>query len=220
MSTRLLRTADLSLDDYLARLGSADAVPGGGSASGVAGALAAALVEMVVSLSEDRPRYAAYAETLRQARPAAEEARRRFLELAEEDAAAFTAYMEARALPRDDPQLVARRDIASRAAARQAAEVPLEMVRTARDLALAIEALAGRSNMNAASDLNVAALLVEAAARGAAANVMVNLPAVGDDAFSGRITADVEGFLYDIDHAARVTREQVGREQLRDPSPA
>ena len=80
--------------------------------------------------------------------------------------------------------------------------------------------LAGRSNVNALSDLIVAALLGEAAARGAAANVRVNLPSIGDQEMSEKIETELEGLLADVTRLADLTREAVAAGEERDPVPA
>ena len=72
-----------------------------------------------------------------------------------------------------------------------------------------VERLAGRTNANAATDLDVAALLLECAAKGAAANVTVNLPAVDDEGFADAVLAELDQRLRQIQGATARTRERV-----------
>ena len=103
------------------------------------------------------------------------------------------------------------------AAARRASEVPLACVEACVELVGVAEALAGRSNANAASDLTVAVLLGEAAARGATANVLVNLPSIGDPALESSLAERVTERLAVIENLASQTREAVGGGNRRDP---
>lgn len=218
MSTE--RYADLSVGEFVKRIASAEPVPGGGAVSAIVAGFAAGLVEMVSGLSEGRPKYAPYEATTARAKAYAARAAGEFLELADRDADAYAAFAAALKLPRDTDEQRAARAVAMRIAARQAAEVPLAVLRACEALAVHVEAIAGRSNVNASSDVNVAALLVDAAGRGAAANVLVNLPSVGDEAFAASATDDVMRYLSVIEDLSAQARERVGSGRLREPESA
>jgi formiminotetrahydrofolate cyclodeaminase len=85
-----------------------------------------------------------------------------------------------------------------KATAQVAAEVPLRCVERCYDVLVLTEALAGRSNVNASSDLRVAALLAEAAGHGAAENVLVNLPLIGENDWTRAAEARTRGLLTEI----------------------
>lgn len=208
---------DLTLRAFVERLASDEPVPGGGSASAVAASLAAGLVAMVAALSEGRPRYAAHAELHAAVAPAARRLSGRLLDLAGEDAAAYAAFAAALKLPRDGDEAQGRRRAAMQAAARTAAEVPLRCVEACYQVVTLAEALAGRSNTNAASDLNVASLLSVAAARGAAENVFVNLSSVGDPDFEDRTMTAAKGMIDEIERVAATVREVAMGSETRDP---
>lgn len=85
------------------------------------------------------------------------------------------------------------------------------MVRECHGLIDVVERLAGRTNPNASSDLEVASLLLDAAARGAASNVRVNLDAVGDPPYADAVQAELDQRLQRIQSACDRTREVIAR---------
>jgi formiminotetrahydrofolate cyclodeaminase len=209
--------SDLTLSQFVERLSSAEPVPGGGSASAVAASLGASLISMVAALSTGKPKYAAYEQTLARCLVLGRKLAAQFLRLADRDAEAYAAYSVALKLPRETEAQQEDRKAVVRAAARVAADAPWECVKSCSQLVVLAEALAGRSNVNAASDVLVAALLGEAAARGAAENVRINLTAAGDDIYADAMNQQVDSALHDIAAIAARTREIVLSGQAQDP---
>ena len=182
----------MTLAEFSEQLASSAPVPGGGSASAVAGSIAASLLAMVARLSLDRPKYEPYRATIERVLATAEESREHLMSLADEDARAFGGFAAARKMPHETPEQEAARNDATATAARAASEVPMTVVRECGRLIEEASAAAGRSNLNASSDLEVSARLSAAAAHGAAANVLINLPMVGDERYAGGTRAELE----------------------------
>ncbi len=208
---------DRTIHEFVDQLASAEPAPGGGSASAIAASLGAGLVAMVAALSLGRPRYAAHEELLRDLHDRGLALASHLVQLADDDAAAYLGFAEALKLPKEGAEAADERKRAMRVAARRAAEVPLETVEACLDVVAAAEALAGRSNRNAASDLNVAARLAAAAAHGAAENVLVNLPSLDpNDSFVADAETRVPNLLAEVDRLAERTRESVASGAERD----
>ena len=159
-----------SVNDFTAALASKASVPGGGSASALAGALAAALGGMVGELTVGKEKYAAVEPILRELLDEAETLRGRLLDCVEKDAAALAPLAEAYAIPKDDPARAETLEACLRAAAAPPMEV-LEL--TARTVEL-LRSFADMGSPLAVSDAAVGAALAAAALRGAEINVRVN----------------------------------------------
>jgi methenyltetrahydrofolate cyclohydrolase len=211
------RFRDQTVDQFISLLASGEPVPGGGAAAAIAGSLGGALVAMVASLSAGRPKYAEHEALLVEARAAGQELADRLLNLADEDANAFAGFGAAMKMPRDTDEERAARTKALQTAARAATEAPFKTVQACLEVAAMAEAMAGRSNKNASSDLEVAGLMAVAAARAAAANVYVNLPSMGDESAAGELLVRTEALLDEVERLSSRTREVVRGGDARPP---
>jgi len=212
-----VRFRDQTVDQFISLLASGEPTPGGGAAAAIAGSLGGALVAMVATLSEGRPKYAEHEALLAEAKAAGQELADRLLNLADEDANAFAGFGVAMKMPRDTDEEKAVRTAALQAAARAATDAPFKTVQACLEVAAMAEAMAGRSNKNASSDLEVAGLMSVAAARAAGANVYVNLPAMGDEALAKDLLARTEAIVDDVERLSSRTREVVRSGETRSP---
>jgi glutamate formiminotransferase/formiminotetrahydrofolate cyclodeaminase len=179
-----------SLSGFVASVASSAPTPGGGSVAAHAGALAAALAQMVAGLTVGRKKYAAVEAEMKDVGLKAAALVNELSALVAKDAAAYTAVTTAYKLPGETPADIEKRKSAIDAALLGAADVPLETARACvRVLDLAAIA-AAKGNTNAVSDGGVAALLAEAACRGAVYNVRINVSALDDKSKGARLVEE------------------------------
>ena len=201
-----------SVDEFVASVAAATPAPGGGAVVAHAGALAAALTHMVAALTVGRKKYAAVDREMQALIPRVASLGSRLSELAVADARAYGAVTEAYKMPKEPAEAAAARQQAIERALLGAAEVPLDTARVCAEVAEFAGIVAEKGNTNAVSDAGVAALLAEAACRGAAYNVRINVAALPNRAAGASLAAEAERLVSDT--RTRVARavEQVERQ--------
>ncbi len=159
---------------FTVNLASRTLLPGGGSAAALVGALSVSLCQMVSSLAVRKKRFAACKEELQHIIHQADFLREEFLQLMDEDMAAFEPLVRAYALPRRTPGYA---DILENAAL-TASRVPYRMMERCCDAIRLLEGLQDKCSPSLISDVGCAAITARAALEAAHLNVLINTRAI------------------------------------------
>ena len=198
-----------SLSGFVASVASANPVPGGGSVAAHAGALAAALAQMVTGLTIGKKKYAAVDAEMKEAALQAVALGNQLAALVKRDAEAYALVSEAHKLPKEPAAAAAHRAEAITSALLKAAEVPLETARAAAGVAQIAALVAEKGNTNAVTDAGVAALLAEAACKGADYNVRVNVSALDDRSKGEALATESRALVRKVSALAARVAERV-----------
>lgn len=195
--------------DLLDAFASNEPLPGGGSASALAGALGVSLLVMVAGLPKTRsgPSVPEEAADLAEAASRFRPLRDRLAALVDRDSEAYRSLLTARRLPRSSDGERTERAAAVQAAMKEATEVPLETMRECQQALAGAVVVARNAHRPAASDAIVAVELLTAAVRGSGVNVDVNLAGIQDAHYCERIRAEREQLAADSDADAERARE-------------
>ena len=145
-------------EDFIEVLASKAAVPGGGGAAALTGAIGIALGNMVGSLTVGKKTYADVEDEIIECKKEADEIAKEFLELMDKDAEAFEPLSRAYGLPKSTPEEIAEKE---------------EII----DL---VEVFAAKGSRIALSDAGVGATLLKSAMQGASLNVYINTKSMKD----------------------------------------
>lgn len=174
----MLYDISTSLGTFLDASAAKQAVPGGGAAAAMAGALAASMAEMTLNYSVGKKGLEQFQSELVPALEKVHRARKVFEQLVAEDQAAYQAMTALRKLPADSPERAAGWDNSVKTAIR----VPQTITVTAVALLETCDHVVNFVNPYLLSDLAVAADLAMASARCGVYNVRINLPELTDPA--------------------------------------
>lgn len=171
------------MNKFLKDLSSKKPAPGGGSASALAGAMAAALVNKVCVLTVSKEKYRGVEKEFKQLSKQAIKLQSELFKLADKDTKAFMKV----------------KTKGSQEAFKKAAEVPLETAqRSLAILKMAVYA-SEYGNQNLRSDAFCAIELATAAIYGALENVRANLPYIKDEKYLRELKDKVEHVLNGTD---------------------
>ena len=181
-----MKLVNMPIREFSEVLASKAPAPGGGSTAALGGALGAALIGMVASLTDGHKTFDKGGPFIKHSIMQAEELRITMLDIIDRDTEAFNMVTAVFAMPKSTDEEKAARKKAMQEALKACTVTPFELmecVYSAVDLA---DEMIGNYNTNAASDLGVAVLNLKAAAQGAWLNILINLEGISDEIFCAK----------------------------------
>lgn len=186
-----MKFQEKNLVEFTTELASKAAVPGGGGASALVGAVGVALGNMVGQLTVGKKKYADVEEDIKALMVQAEDLRVKMLNLIEADAACFAPLAKAYGIPKEDPD----RDTIMEEALKHACSVPMDIMRTVCEAIELLVEFARKGSALAISDAGCGAVCCKAALQGASLNVFINTKSMKDRETAETLEAEAQGLL-------------------------
>ena len=177
--------------EFVTKLASSDAVPGGGGASALVGAVGTALGNMVGSLTVGKKKYADVQDDIIALKAKSDELQAELLRLVDEDAVAFEPLSKAYGIPKDDPN----REKIMEDALRVATATPLDIMRACAKAIDVIAEFAAKGSALAISDAGVGAVFCKAAIQGASLNVFINTKYMTDRDYAANAEKEADELI-------------------------
>ena len=177
-----------SVTNFTEQLASPAAVPGGGGASALVGAIGIALGDMVGELTVGKKKYAGVEDEIKSLMSRAQDLRVRLLKCVEKDAELFEPLSKAYGIPKDDPT----RDEVMEKCLRDAAAAPMEVFDLCCEAIELHREFADKGSKLVISDAATGVVFCWSAMYGAAVNVKVNTKLMKDRAYAENINAHID----------------------------
>ena len=177
-----------SIEEFTEALAGKTSVPGGGGASALVGSLGIALGNMVGEYTVGKKKYADVEEDIKKLMKKAQDLQAKLLECINEDAEMFEPLSKAYGIPKEDPT----RDEVMEKCLKDAAEVPMKIMRLSCDALTVIEEFAEKGSTLMVSDAATGAAICKAALLGAAVNVKVNTKLMKNRAYAEELNEETD----------------------------
>ena len=174
------KIAQKSCVDFIEVLASKAAVPGGGGAAALAGAIGMALGSMVCNLTTGNKKYAQYEEAIQEILEKAAKLEEELLSMIDKDAEGFFPLSKAYGLPTTTEEEKQYKAETMEKCLKVACEVPMNIVRLCYDSIKLHEELVDKGSKLAISDVGCGVQCLRAAILSGQLNVIINVNSMKD----------------------------------------
>ena len=183
--------AEVALSEFLEELSSKNPTPGGGAVCAYVASLGAALNEMVSEYTIGKKKYSGVEAEVVELLEVSKNIRTELFRLADADAEAYGSLSAAYGMPKDSLE----RADSIESELKNAAEVPISVMRLCEEVMKISERLCEIGNKNLLSDAGCAAEMCLAAVKASFLNVLVNTKGMRDRALAMSLENEASGIV-------------------------
>ncbi|GMO51406.1 MAG: cyclodeaminase/cyclohydrolase family protein [Termitinemataceae bacterium] len=184
-----------AIPDFVSVLASKAAVPGGGGASALVGAVGTALGNMVGSLTVGKKKYADVEAEIIELQKKCDKLQGELLHLIDKDAEDFEPLSKAYGLPANTDAEKAEKEKIMDKCIKDACGTPLEIMKKCAEGIKLCEQFALKGSKLALSDAGVGVIFCKAALDGASLNVFINTKSSKDRAWADKVNKEADAII-------------------------